>query len=245
MKRNFVLASAITLAFLAGCQPSATNQLDSSLIEKYQSQIVLSEEPAAAVGIDELRTQLLGDRADESASATISTDEVDVVLLGRVGGGTSGDTALGSDYPWDKGRAAFVITDPSMTTVTAESELEDADHTGESPEGDEHAGHENHQLTAAESEADHAGHDHAAHEHAEHDHSAHGDDHHDCPFCNKAKAAAAQAIVQFVGEDGEPLPIDARELFDLDGDELVVVTGKARLTVGMLMVTAEKIYVRR
>lgn len=74
----------------------------------------------------------------------------------------------------------------------------------------------------------------------------HGQDHgedHDCPFCNK-KASDAQAIVQFVGEDGRVVPVDARELFSLKLDDLIVVKGEAQLQGGVLMITADGLYVR-
>ena len=68
-------------------------------------------------------------------------------------------------------------------------------------------------------------------------------DGHDCPFC-QSKAQDAQAIVRFIGKDGKPLPVDARELFNIKEDDLVVVKGQASVKAGMLIVDGEGLYVR-
>lgn len=75
----------------------------------------------------------------------------------------------------------------------------------------------------------------------EHAHE-HGDDH-DCPFCNK-KATEAQAIVRFVGDDGQPLPVCVKALFDLPEEALVVVSGAAELQLDTLVITARQIFIR-
>lgn len=66
----------------------------------------------------------------------------------------------------------------------------------------------------------------------------------ECKFCAENKAAA-EAIVQFVGKDGEPLPVSAKELFDLQGEEIVVIQGKAELTAIGMVITGEKLHVRK
>jgi hypothetical protein len=75
---------------------------------------------------------------------------------------------------------------------------------------------------------------------ASHDH---GEDH-DCPFCNK-KAVEAQAVVRFLGKDGKPLPVCAKALFELEEESLVVVSGSAAVELDTLVITADKIFVRR
>jgi hypothetical protein len=77
-----------------------------------------------------------------------------------------------------------------------------------------------------------------------HDHEHEHADGHDCPFCTH-NPANAQAIVQFVGVDGQTVPIDARELFGVREDQIVVVRGIARLQAGMLVLNADGLYVRR
>ena len=79
--------------------------------------------------------------------------------------------------------------------------------------------------------------------------SPHGEGHqhadgHDCHFC-QTKAYDAQAIVQFLGDDGKPLPVDARELFDIKVDDIVVIKGHARMKTGLLMIHGEGLYIRR
>lgn len=128
-------------------------------------------------------------------------------------------TAANKDVPlFSDGEAAFSMIDPSY------------------------------QAPAAEDSADaHEGEHEDEHPHPHGDTTAPGDHEEDCAcaFCKSSKESVPQAIVKFVGEDGEMLPIGAQQLFNLNGEELVVVTGKAKLSVGQLMVTADKIYVRK
>jgi hypothetical protein len=83
------------------------------------------------------------------------------------------------------------------------------------------------------------------HSHA-HDHD---DPDHDCPFCAEGAASQVVAVVCFKDEAGQVIPIDARQLFELKGEETVVVRGKAHLVGnakdGVLMVDADGLYVRR
>jgi hypothetical protein len=78
----------------------------------------------------------------------------------------------------------------------------------------------------------------------------HGGPDHDpanCPFCKrKASQPEAMAVVQFLDDKGEVLPIDARELFDLSENARVVVQGKAQIVEpGALVVSAERLFVTR
>ncbi|MCA9248316.1 MAG: hypothetical protein KDA42_14415 [Planctomycetales bacterium] len=80
----------------------------------------------------------------------------------------------------------------------------------------------------------------------DHHHEA-GHDHENCPFCNRNKNSAdSQAIVQFLGDDGKVLPVDARRLLPVEEGQLVVVQGRGRVDdLGTLIIAAEGIYVRR
>lgn len=69
-----------------------------------------------------------------------------------------------------------------------------------------------------------------------------------CPFCRQRAAAEHQhvAIVHFQDASGQILPFDARELFDLDAEQMVVVTGPGLVdALGNLVIAAEGMYVRR
>lgn len=73
-----------------------------------------------------------------------------------------------------------------------------------------------------------------------------GPDHEDCPFCARAirKSAESMAVVSFL-ENGKPIPIDAKELFDLQEGDLIVVEGDAKLIADeMLVLDARRIYVQ-
>ena len=79
---------------------------------------------------------------------------------------------------------------------------------------------------------------------ANHDHE-HDDN---CPFCKAKKKSElnAMALVQFTDDQGRVLPIDARKLFRLNGDETVVVSGSgATDAIGNLVVSARGLYLRK
>ena len=63
--------------------------------------------------------------------------------------------------------------------------------------------------------------------------------------CVTHKLPAATALVKFIGDDGRPLPADARELLNLKELQTVVVRGKAkRDEAGNLTVLASSLFVR-
>lgn len=68
-----------------------------------------------------------------------------------------------------------------------------------------------------------------------------------CAFCTQNKnTSEALALVQFVGDDGKPLPVDSRRLFQLSENQTVVVRGKASLSpAGLMIVSADGLYIRR
>jgi hypothetical protein len=64
-----------------------------------------------------------------------------------------------------------------------------------------------------------------------------------CPFCKHRAANAPKAIVQFVNEKEEILPIDARELLGVDKDQVVTIKGEAKLdSLETLVITASGVY---
>ncbi len=69
----------------------------------------------------------------------------------------------------------------------------------------------------------------------------------DCPFCKKRQANATMAAVQFLGPDGKPIPVDARQLFGVAKGQDVVVRGTGvfdpALGVPVIQLTADGIYV--
>ncbi len=217
--------------FFAGCAESTVEGSSATTsakdIEAARTKYVASSEPAETVSVDEFFAKATGadkvaEGKDPPSSTTLTTEPVEVALMGRIGGAPGSSSVVGDEFPWHAGKAAFVMSDPSADfDAVAEASAE------------EHAS-EDHEH--AEGDDDHA--------EATPKKSAHKDDC-PCPFCANGKTAPPQAIVQFLGENGEPISIDARELFDLKGDEIVVVEGSARMLVGMLMVDAKKIYVRR
>jgi hypothetical protein len=116
----------------------------------------------------------------------------DISVVGRISKETADGGASASDFPWEKGEAAFVMVDPAAL-----------------------GGEEEHQHAEGE----------------------------ECPFCAKKKIEA-QAVVQFTAGGGT-IHVDARDLFDLKVDDIVVVRGDAALQGGVLIIDAKGIYVRR
>lgn len=68
-----------------------------------------------------------------------------------------------------------------------------------------------------------------------------------CAFCTQNKnTSEALALVQFLGSNGQPLPIDSRKLFQLVEKQTVVVRGKATVSpAGLMIVSADGLYIRR
>ncbi len=80
-----------------------------------------------------------------------------------------------------------------------------------------------------------------------HDHGS-GHEQDNCPFCQaeKKKAADMTAVVRVVAEDGTVVPLDARQLFQIEEGQLVVVRGVASIdALGNLVVSAKGVYPRR
>ncbi len=68
-----------------------------------------------------------------------------------------------------------------------------------------------------------------------------------CPFCKRKLANAPKAVVQFLGDDGEVLAVDARELFGVAKGDSVVVQGTAEYleAVDTVQINAIGIFVRK
>jgi len=75
-----------------------------------------------------------------------------------------------------------------------------------------------------------------------------GHDADNCPFCKKRSANAPMVAVQFLGADGQVVPLDARKLFNVAKGTDVVVSGKAvfdpKLAIPVIQLTADGIHVR-
>ena len=137
------------------------------------------------------------DHAHDDAEPVIS--EMDVVMVGAVGGVPNPSTQSHPEFPFSERQAIFFLADPE-----AVAEYEEHEH--------KHAPGE------------------------------------ECAFCsaNAAEAAHMVAIVQFNDNQGKPLAVDVRDLFDLKEKETVVVRGKAKIAPGgVLIVDATGLYVRR
>lgn len=228
---------------LVGCSSRAT--MDPATLAKFRAQLTLAKEPAGAQTVSQVRTVMLGeappdilalleedpdhDHADAAGAGNEHTakhdheaegetnhkahgeddhdepaahadlEEMDVVLIGVVGGIPNPSEQSNPEFPFSPGQAMFFLADSE-----AVAKLEEHGH-----------------------------------------HHAPGEE---CAFCaaHAADATALVAAVQFADEHGKVLPVDARDLFDLQENQTVVVTGKARVkSGGIMMVDATGLFARR
>jgi len=64
-----------------------------------------------------------------------------------------------------------------------------------------------------------------------------------CPFCKRRAAKVPKAIVQFVNEKQEVLPVDARALLGVAKDQVITIQGRGELnSLDMLVITASGVY---
>ncbi len=73
-----------------------------------------------------------------------------------------------------------------------------------------------------------------------------GHDADNCPFCKRRAAKAPTGIVKFVDDKSETLSVDARKLFGLETDQVVIIRGK--MTAGefnSLVLVADKMQIVR
>ena len=239
MNRPFFAVSALFAAAMlaVGCsQPS----MDPALVAAHRTKLTMAEEPDGAQTVLDVRRVMLGEEAteehdhelaegaegeaaaeddhsgetpeehaahahedetahDNAEPKTPVLSEMDVVLVGAVGGVANPSPQSHPEFPFARRQALFFLADPEAAA-----------------EYEEHA-----------------------HQHAPGE---------ECAFCSAHAGEAAHlvAVVQFNDKAGKPLPVDARELFDLKEKETVVVRGKAKMTpTGMLTVEADGLYVRR
>ena len=224
-----IVATVALLSTFAGCGGPAvtTKPVDPQVLASYQQKLALAEEPNGAQGIQDVRTLLTGHNAGEHEHGEHAEHDSD---------GEHSDNGEHEEH-----------------SKHGDNDGEHSEHAEQS-EHAEHSGDANgHAIIvvgmtpAADAETWHKGHAEFTmldpsfvEEATEHEHADGGE----CKFCASDKANA-QAIVQFVGEDGKTLAIDARELFGLKGEEIVVVRGNAKVTPIGMVITADGLHVRQ
>jgi hypothetical protein len=204
----------------AGCAPTA-EKVDSDLLAAHRGRLILNEEPEGVLGVVEVREMLAVPVDDASTKGADSSENPAADLA-------TAEPADAAQVPAEVvvvGRIGGVPNpwkqaQPDYPWSASQAQFVIAD-AAAATEVEEHS---------------HAGH-------------AHEDPHHDCPFCAEAANSNVVAVVRFTDSDGKVIPVDARQLFELEGDETVVVRGKAHLLGdskdGVLMVDANGLYVRR
>lgn len=79
------------------------------------------------------------------------------------------------------------------------------------------------------------------------DHAGGDPDHADnCPFCKRKLKNAPKAVVRFLDDSGQVMPVDARKLLGIAKGDVVVVRGSATYLepVNTVQIDAEGIFVR-
>lgn len=73
-----------------------------------------------------------------------------------------------------------------------------------------------------------------------------GHDVDNCPFCKRKAAQAPKGMVRFLDAEGQPIPIDARKLFGVEKNDIVVIYGAVAVgELNTLMIDASGLHVLR
>ena len=212
-------ACVLALGTVAGCTRSEPS-IDPAVLAAHRERLVLAEEPDGVVGVLDVREMLAGPaEAEDEPLDDGSTDS--------------------AEPAGPPPQAASVNQDAAETIVVV-------GRIGGIPNPWKQA-RPDYPWLAGQAEfviADAS----AAAEVEEHGH-AHDDPEHDCPFCAAAADSDVVAVIRFKDKSGAVIPIGAKALFDLKGDETVVVRGKPEILGdaqdGVLLVEADGLYVRR
>lgn len=102
--RAFFVASVVFLAFAAGC--SGSTQVDPAVLAAQRKLFVLAEEPDGAQTVLDVRQALSGEDAEKRPK------EIEVVVVGLVGGTPNPSEQSQPEFPFVKNRAMFFLADP-------------------------------------------------------------------------------------------------------------------------------------
>jgi len=139
-----LVAGALSVAALTGCGQSRAS-IDPELLAKHRADFTLAEEPDGAQVVPEVRNILLGisdehdhhdheghDHSDhkedghdehdhDEAAVTKTTDPIDVVLVGQIGGLSNPWKETLPDFPFARNQATFALADPMAVIENEES----------------------------------------------------------------------------------------------------------------------------
>ena len=214
----------LALVAAAGCSQSEPD-IDPAVVAAHRDRLVLAEEPDGVVGVLDVRELLAGpvEAVEEGPEAALEDGPAE-------GADSSATQAAASES------TAWVLPE----TVVVVGRIGGIPNPWKQARPD-------YPWLAGQAEfviADAA----AAAEVEDHGH-AHDDPDHECPFCAAAADSDVVAVVRFKDKSGKVIPIGAKQLFELQGDETVVVRGKAEILGdpkdGVLVVEADGLYVRR
>lgn len=215
--RAWQALTALTIALaVSGC--GGKPAADDAVVAIRQ-RLLVAEEPADPWTLSELMTQLAP--ADSEGDGPGAADSA--------GEGVAGETPAAEAVASESAADVPVAAEPAAAPLVAGDEVWVV---GRIFAGDFEPW-ENGQASFLISELPEEGHG------AEHDAD-------NCPFCKRKAAKAPKAMVRFRDEAGRTLAIDARKLFDLKTQDVVVVRGTATVAeLNTLIIDATSLHVRR
>lgn len=232
----FFLFAALILLGQQGCSKSS---VDPALVAKYREQFILTSEPSDVQTVYEVRETLLGvsdtdhgDHDHEHADETEHDHEEDHEH-------TSHDHADENEQEHaHEHHSAEAVPTTEPKEVAMVGQIGGLANPWEETQPEFPFAQSQAIFFLADPQAI------AEHEAEGHVHAP-GEE---CSFCaaHAEENSELLAMVRFVDEQGQVLPIDARQLLNLNGNDMVVVQGEAQvLEGGMMIINATGIFVRK
>jgi hypothetical protein len=219
-----------------GCNQQAA--VDPAVVQQYRSRLVMADEPDGAQTVVEVRSAMYG--VEESAEAHDHDHEGETPEEHAAHAAAEGEEHAHDEHEHDHEHEHAATEGQQPVVDKLEVVLVGSVGGVPNPSEQTHPEFPFAKNQAVFFLADPE----AVAEMEEHEHQhAPGEE---CSFCaaHAADSASLIAVVQFA-ENGKPIPVDARQLFDLKEKETVVVKGVAKVTGGILTVDADGLYVRR
>jgi hypothetical protein len=216
----------LLIVCFSGCQPfGATSSLSPELLELRSQWLTSSQPEGPALGVIETRQQLTRTVETNSSGAFVSRSESAATQPLEA---APQDTAAGGAMSGDDEPAETLVAEsrpPRLVTVTGAIQAGRFE-----PWQTNQAAFVITDLDLARPTADHGG--------ADHDPST-------CPFCKRRQQdpLLSTAWVQCLDAEGNVVAIDARKLFGLKENQVVVVQGNAHIdATNRLVITVDQLF---
>ncbi|MCG8448190.1 MAG: hypothetical protein MI725_01245 [Pirellulales bacterium] len=224
------LFGVLTLIMLTGCSDSSA--VSPEVLSQQRTRLLLTEEPDGVAQVVEIREALLGADVDEAHEHDHEADHEDHEHA-------HDDHDHGDHEHGDHEHEVVQVSLPTESIeIVVMGQIGGLANPWEGTQPDFPFAKNEAKFFLADAgevaEAAESGHSHAPGE--------------ECAFCaaHAKDNSEVLAVVRFVDEKGDVLPMDARQLFDLKEKDTVVVCGTSRVIAGgILVVDATGLYIRR